>query len=72
MIDELEDKAEITWELCKLMRKTRYGRHISMMEYSKDDYGEYVTVTYDNGSIKKVDVTADSGSALIMDVLSHI
>ena len=67
-----ENKPEIVWDLCKLLRKTRHGSDIAMMEYAKEGYGEYVLITFDGGFQKKVDISADSGIAIIKDVLKNI
>ena len=67
-----ENKPEIVWDLCKLLRKTRHGSDISMMEYVKEECGEYVLITFDGGFQKKINISADSGIAIIKDVLKNI
>lgn len=49
------------------------GQDIDDMEYTKrEDYEEIVTIRYKNGYTKNVCVTADSGVALMRDVLAQI
>lgn len=67
-----ENKPEIVWDLCKLLRKTRHGSDISMMEYVKEESGEYVLITFDGGFQRKINISADSGIAIIKDVLKNI
>ena len=67
-----ENKPEIVWDLCKLLRKTRHGSDISMMEYIKEESGEYVLITFDGGFQRKINISADSGIAIIKDVLKNI
>ena len=66
-----ENKTEIVWDLCKLLRKTRHGSDISMMEYVQKGYGEYVRITFEGGFQKDVDISADSGIAIIKDVINQ-
>ena len=67
-----ENKNEIVQDLCRLLQKTRYGDDITSMEYSKENYGEYVYVTYNNNCQRKVDISGDSGIAIIKDILKNI
>ena len=67
-----ENKNEIVQDLCRLLQKTRYGDDITGMEYSEERYGEYVYVTYNNNCQRKVDISGDSGIAIIKDILKNI
>ena len=49
------------------------GMEVKDMDYfMRDDYEEFVVITYRNGYTKKVNVSADSGIALMRDVLAEI
>lgn len=70
-----ENKAEITEKLFQTIRLTRAGEDISDMHYVNDpnSYGrEHVIITYANGYIRRVNVSMDSGAALIRDVMEVI
>jgi len=67
-----EDKKEIVERLTKLIKKTREGQSIKNIVYKKgngDD--EYVEVIYFDRT-KAIDVTADSGIAMIRDIVNHL
>lgn len=69
---EKENKSAITTWLFKTILGTRAGDDIAMMWYEKKESGEYVIVKYMNGSYQEIEVTADSGMALIKDVVNNI
>ena len=64
-----EDKQAICDALCKALQLTRYGSHISELEYHSE--GEYVTVYYTTGRIN-INVAFDSGVAMIRDILKGL
>lgn len=66
----LENKKEITARLKLLLAATRAGERIQNMELSEDE--KLVTVRWKNGYVQKVNVEADSGTAMIIDVLKAI
>lgn len=69
----MEDKEGIVRALSFALMQTRAGRDIAWMCYRKDaDNEEYVDIYYSAKHVKHVCVTADSGIALIQDVLKHI
>lgn len=70
-----ENKAEITEKLFQTIKLTHAGEDISDMQYVNDpnSYGrEHVIITYDTGYIKRVNVSMDSGAALIRDVMREV
>ena len=67
-----ENKVEITQKLFECLKITRYGSDIKKMEYIEENGDEYIIVTFDNNYQKRICVTADSGKAMIMDVINYI
>ena len=69
---------ENTFILCqrllKLVQATRAGADVIDIEYFSNDFTDdaHVDITWASGYTKRVDVTADSGIAMIKDVLRHI
>lgn len=51
-----------------LVRTERYKNLIDLRYEERED-GEWVTATYSNGSKKVINVTADSGPAMLRDIL---
>lgn len=69
----MENKQAICTKLTGLLNDTRQGKDIIALVYAKDEHNEeFVTVHWLNGYKKKICVTADSGTALIKDVLQAI
>lgn len=65
-----EDKQEICKALCAALQMTRQlSRDLKTLEYTTDDEDEYVIARFNDGSSGKIDVTADSGFAMINDVM---
>ena len=69
----MEDKDLICKELAKLLKLTRNQSDLKALRYEILDNGEeIVTVEWDNGYQKKVNVSADSGIALMRDILAAL
>lgn len=74
----MEEKSFIVYLLDLLLKATRFGSNINRMEYKRrQDNEEYVIVYYkpqggNKGTELWVLVTADSGIAIIKDVLREI
>ena len=66
----MENKKDIVARLKLLLKDTRAGKNIEDMLF--DEKREIVTILYEDGSKRKVDVAADSGIAIIVDVLKVI
>lgn len=64
----------ICQRLLKLVQATRAGTNVIDIEYFSNDFTDdaHVDITWANGSVKRVDVTCDSGIAMIKDVLRCI
>lgn len=70
----MEFKEEICDSLCETLRKTRkYSDLVSLVyqEFFEND-DEIVTATFTNGSKKVIDVTMDSGYAMIRDIIENL
>ena len=65
-----EDKKEIVIRLKVLLNATRAGDDIKKLILSEDE--NFVTIVWENGAEKKVCVEADSGAALIRDVMNAL
>ena len=69
---------ENTFILCqrllKLVQATRAGADVVDIEYFGNDHTDdaHVNITWADGQIVRIDVTADSGIAMIKDVLEQI
>ena len=69
---------ENTFILCqrllKLVQATRAGADVVDIEYFRNNHTDdaHVNIIWASGHIKRVDVTADSGIAMIKDVLEQI
>ncbi len=68
----MENKERITHQLMLCLLATRAGEDISDMSYFKGSGDEWVNITFKDGSWIPVSVTADSGIALIKDVIKSL
>ena len=69
----MENKKEILDLLLPCLQATRNLHDLAGLDYTEDEYGnETVTATFGNGYQKRANVTADSGTAMIRDILSQI
>lgn len=70
-----ENKKEITKALLPVLQMTRNLWDLTDLEYREDEEVsgiEVVIATFRNGHRKVVDVTLDSGTALIRDIITGI
>lgn len=70
-----EDKQKICDLLLPALQATRGGSKVVALEYNpkdKDTGWETVTAVFQSGGKKVADVTADSGTALIYDIMRQI
>lgn len=72
--NEMEDKKQITQMLLPVLQATDNLSDLVALEYTIGDsgYPELVIATFANGSTKVANVSADSGTALIKDVICQI
>lgn len=65
-----EDKATIIYMLFQALRYTVAGVDIAEIRYEQISNGdEFAIIVFDNGRHKPVNITADSGLALMRDIL---
>ncbi len=72
---ELEEKGSIVESLANTLRMTRAGRDITKMVYLKDTPAaglERVDVLYAGGGGVCINVTADSGIAMVHDIVKAL
>lgn len=68
-----EDKQTICDHLCKALRATRYGRDIVVLTYAAlSETEERVIVTYKSGYSREINVSCDSGYAMIRDIMKNV
>lgn len=66
----MENKEEIVMRLKILLRATRAGEAVAdLILHNQQDK---VTILYRAGYTKEVDITADSGIAIIRDILKYV
>lgn len=69
----MEDKAKITKALLPVLRMTRNLDDLLDLEYHKPGGSfEFVVATFENGKKKHANVTGDSGTAMIQDIISQL
>lgn len=66
-----ENKKEIIAALLPVLQNTRGFSDLKDIQYGEKDrlYDEYVDLIFESGAKKRINVTADSGIAMIMDIL---
>lgn len=67
-----EDKVGITFGLQCTLQQTKLFEDLKKLTYVKDIGGETVIAVFQNGREERIDVTADSGIALISDVIKAL
>ncbi len=70
----MEDKQTICNELCKVLQMTTYGVDIVRLTYCRQglEYPESVIVQYKSGYSKEINVSMDSGYAMIKDIMRNV
>lgn len=64
-----EDKNRIALAMEELLQTTHFGRDIECITYSQTDDGdENLIVIWENGYTEMINITADSGMAMIIDL----
>lgn len=68
------DKRRICSLLPPVVQATRAGQDVTELEYVDNEYTDdaIIRIIWADGSVTRVDVTADSGISMIRDVLKHI
>ncbi len=70
----MENKQQILDLLLKTLQATRdmYDLVSLKIEDHKDEYMTYAIATFKNGGKRRINVTGDSGVAMIRDVMKYI
>ena len=68
----MENHQVICMLLCLTLRETRQYSDLESLDYAKKGEGCYVIARFVNGGYRKINVTADSGIAMIKDILEHL
>lgn len=66
----MENKEEIVVRLKLLLAATRAGEDIDKMELTEDQ--NFVVIQWEDGCTQRVNIAADSGVAIISDVIKAI
>lgn len=67
-----ENKKEIIDRLFRLLKETRAGHDIIAMEYETHGFAEHVLIYWESGFTDRVNISCDSGIAIMKDVLKAI
>ena len=68
-----EDKQKICDLLLPALQATRNLSDLASLKYERiGDYDEIVTATFDNGYSKRINVSMDSGTAMIRDIMKYV
>lgn len=67
----MEDKAQICKLLLPVLQATRAGEDITGIEYTEQEYRETVSIYRSWGS-QDINVTCDSGIAMIRDIIKRM
>jgi hypothetical protein len=69
----MEDKATICDLLCVALQATRNHGDLRSIQYVKEQNGDETAVlTWENGGQRRVNVSMDSGTAMIRDIMKAI
>ena len=68
----MENYQVICMLLCLTLRETRQYSDLESLDYAKKGEGRYVIARFVNGGYRKINVTADSGIAMIKDILKYL
>lgn len=70
---EWEDKQKILDYLCEALQHTKLASNIDNIKYEANAAGEFAVIQFDDYTSEKwCDITADSGSAMLADVIYFI
>ena len=68
----MENYQVICTLLCITLRETRQYDDLRSLRHVEEGSERYVVAEFANGAIRKITVTADSGIAMIKDILRNI
>lgn len=66
----MENKQKLCNMLCRLLRETRVCSDIVSIKF--DEATEIVTVLFDSGGTRRINVAMDAGHAMIRDIMNHL
>ena len=67
----MEDKKKICEMLVPVLQETRGFKDLISLKYEQEGSDEIVVATYYNGYQKMANVTADSETAMIIDIIKQ-
>ncbi len=68
-----EDKQKICDKLLETLRLTRQFEDLKSLIYVREsDDHETVTAIFEEGSVKEINVSLDSGAAMVRDILGQL
>ncbi|WP_304127557.1 hypothetical protein [Mogibacterium diversum] len=67
----MEYKQKICNELLSTLQQTRGFYDLVSLKYERESTHELVVATFNNGYQKAANVTADSGTAMIIDIIKQ-
>ena len=70
----IEDKQKICDLLLPALQATRDAADLTELEYENDEVNqrELVTATFIGGGFRIINVSMDSGTAMIKDIINHL
>ena len=68
----MENKQLICNLLCEALQATRNQADLKKLRYNDKAGNETVTITWQNGGKKVINVAMDSGTAMIRDIMKNI
>lgn len=68
----MENYQAICMCLCVTLRQTRQYSDLESLDHVQKSEDRYVIARFANGGYRKINVTADSGIAMIKDILGNI
>lgn len=67
-----EDKAKICRAFCEALKLTRAGENLTTIQYIEEEGKETVLLVFNEKCYIEVDVTANSGIAIMKDILKNM
>ena len=68
-----ENYQEICSDLCKILRKTRYLSDLAEIRHEYEKNGDRTAVcVFEGGYEKRINVSSDSGFAMMKDILNNL
>lgn len=68
----MENYQAICNALCRTLRQTRQYDDLYWLEHIQDGHKRYVIAEFTNGNIRIINVSLDSGIAMIKDILKNL